>query len=104
MLARLRWSIYRNALAGLIWVSFRQQPVYPVVIPSDTTVEFDEYGASFPQLPLPGLWQAQTFPDWEHAPPRLRRIALTRIALAVLRWIDPDAVNGFIAAVMSALR
>lgn len=90
MLGGLRWSIYRNAMAFLMWVSFRRQPVYPVVTPTDGTVRFEPYGASFPRLAVPGAWHARTFPHWEHAPPRLRRIALTRVTVGLLRWLVPS--------------
>ena len=39
------------------------------------------------------MWHARTFPEWEHARPRLRRIRLTRVAIAVLRWIVPDTTE-----------
>lgn len=93
MLGGLRWSIYRNAMAFLMWVSFRQQPVYPVVTPEDGTVEFEPYAAAFPGLALPGVWHARTFPEWEHAPPRLRRIAWTRVAVGLLRRLVPSTTG-----------
>lgn len=93
MFGGLRWSIYRNAMAFLMWVSFRRQPVYPVVRPTDGRVKFEAYGASFPRLALPGAWHARTFPDWEHAPPRLRRIGLTRVAVGFLRWLAPNTTD-----------
>jgi hypothetical protein len=85
----LRFWLYRELIAFVEWVSFRRQPFIPMVPPGEGSVAYRPYAESFPELPLPGLFDPQTFPADERAKPRLRRIRLTTILLAVARGICP---------------
>jgi Lipoxygenase len=92
MLAKPRFWIYRNVVAFLIWISFRTQRVYPLEPPTDGTIRFRPYAEAFPDMPLPGLVTADTFPASERGASRLLRIKLTKAVLSLVRHIAPGQV------------
>jgi hypothetical protein len=89
VIANIRFWLYRQVIAVLEWVSFRSQRVLPLQPPDEGKVEFRPYATAYPDLPLPGLFDPQTFPDTERPRPRMRSIALTKIGLRFTRWICP---------------
>jgi Lipoxygenase len=87
--ADVRFWIYRQIIAFLEWMSFRSQKVLPLEPPGEGTVAFRPYATAFPDFPIPGIYDPETFPANESAGPRLRAIALSRIGLWLARGICP---------------
>lgn len=108
MLESLRFTAYRNAMALFTLLSFRSQVVSPLGLPGDGTVGFRPFAEVFPDMPLPGLYQATDFPDDESS--RLRRIALAARLIGAVDRIAPastppvpDDEQAFLAAVYPRL-
>src|SRR6185369_1229096 len=87
-ISKVRFWLYRNALAFLMRRSF-QQRVDPVLLPGSATVRYRTYAEGFPDMPLPSLFDPVSFPAADGARTRLRRIKLTKLGLGVLRWVAP---------------
>ncbi len=89
MFARLRFWIYRHIVGLFTWVSFRTQRVEPLQPPTETRVGFRPHAASFPDMPIEGLFDTTSFPASDA--PRLRRMRLAKKLLSLVRRIAPPA-------------
>jgi hypothetical protein len=89
VVADFRFWAYRQLISFFEWLSFRSQRVPPLVVPPPGTVTYRPYAESFPDLPLPGLFDPLSFPADESAEPRLRRIRRTTTGLAATRLLCP---------------
>jgi hypothetical protein len=89
VVATVRFWIYRQIIDFLERMSFKSQRVLPLEPPGEGTVAFRPYATAFPQFPLPGIYDPETFPASENPRPRLRAIALSRIGLWMARGICP---------------
>lgn len=90
MLTDLRFSAYRNLVGLLIWLSFRTHRTHALKPPREgTPVRFRPYAQAFPDMPLPGLYDVESFPASDHAGLRLLSIKVQKRALSFLRRIVP---------------
>jgi len=87
MLNSLRFSAYRTAMSLFTLLSFRFQAVTPLGLPGDGAVGFRPFAEVFPDMQIPGLYQASDFPEDESS--RLRRIALSARLIGVVGRIAP---------------
>lgn len=84
VLARARFFLYRCTVGFCVWIGFRQR-THPLEPPQEGTVRFRPYAQAFPDMPLPGIYDAETFPASDRAKERLRRIKLQK---TVLTWLQ----------------
>ena len=108
MLNSLRFSAYRTAMSLFTLLSFRFQAVTPLGLPGDGAVGFRPFAEVFPDMPIPGLYQASDYPEDESS--RLRRIALSARLIGVVDRIAPastppvpEGERPFLAAVYPRL-
>ncbi|MGH9126884.1 MAG: lipoxygenase family protein [Acidimicrobiales bacterium] len=88
-LARLRFWMYRQIVAVFVWTDFKTQRVLPLRPPAEGKVEFRPYAESFPNLPLAGLYDPQTFPATEKARLRLLAISVTKAGMRLAQLVCP---------------
>lgn len=93
-------------IAFLTWVSFRSARIEPLKLPDDEHIRYGTYASRFPELPIAGLFEPETFPAADHPKPRLRRVAMTKRFLRLIDRIAPvpvapvpDDEERFLAAV-----
>ncbi|HVK36618.1 MAG TPA: hypothetical protein VM428_13270, partial [Microlunatus sp.] len=86
---RARFWLYRNVIALKEWREFRATEIIPLTAPTDGRVQYRPFAEAHPSMPIRGLHEAVTFPEGDHAEPRLRRIRFGRRALDLLSKLAP---------------
>jgi arachidonate 15-lipoxygenase len=86
---RARFWLYRNVIALKEWHEFRATEIIPLAAPTGGRVEYQPFAEAHPGMPIRGLYEAATFPEGDHAEPRLRRIRRGRRALDLLTILAP---------------
>jgi len=86
---RARFWLYRNVIALKEWREFRATEIIPLTAPTDGRVQYRPFAEAHPSMPIRGLHEAVTFPEGDHAEPRLRRIRFGRRALDLLTKLAP---------------
>jgi len=81
-----RFTLYQAAMSAFTVASFRTQKVMDLQVPQATSVAFQPFAESFPELPIVGLVDPIEFPGEEA---RVRRIALSTALLGVVSKAAP---------------
>lgn len=89
MMTDIRFSAYRNLVGLLVWGSFKAHRIHALKPPRDGAVRFRPYAQAFPRMPLPRLYDAQSFPRADHPAAGLFRFKVQKAAFSVLRRIAP---------------
>ena len=87
MPTNLRFSLYRAIVGLFTLLSFKSQRVQALRPPTETKARFRPFADAFPEMPLPGVFDAVDFPAADV--PRLKRIALTKKMLSLAGRIAP---------------
>ena len=87
----LRFSLYRSIVGLFTLLSFKTQRVQALRPPVETKARFQPFADAFPEMPLPGVFDAVDFPAADV--PRLKRIALTKKMLALAGRIAPSRTD-----------
>ncbi len=85
--SRGSFSVYKTALAFLIYRGFKDQEVYPLEVPVDEKIELVPYPSQKPVANIPKLYSMNNYPQADRAKPRLRKIKSGQKVMKVLRLL-----------------